>query len=213
MARPAPSELDEETIPVPRLVRFPVELRLPEGFDPDDAATWPHVDGRLEWVGGRLLYMPPCADEQQDTVADVVTPLGLWTRNHPDFVVGTNEAGLRLGGDRRAADAAVFRRAEVGPYTKRFRTVPPVLAVEVAGGDDESETALREKARWYLDNGVAIVWLVLLDRREVIVLTRSAEHRYGMQDTVPVSPLLPGLAPAVAELFRQRAAADPAEPS
>src|SRR5438128_9527336 len=35
-------------------------LGPPEGFRPEEPASWPRIDGRLEWVGGRLLYMPPC---------------------------------------------------------------------------------------------------------------------------------------------------------
>jgi hypothetical protein len=46
-------------------VRFPVELRI-EGFEPLQPGTWPALEGRLEYVGGRLLYIPPCADYQQD---------------------------------------------------------------------------------------------------------------------------------------------------
>jgi Uma2 family endonuclease len=162
-------------------------------------------------VGGRLLYMPPCGDAQQDTVADVVTVPRLWTRAHPEFVVGANEAGLQLGDDRRGGDAAVFRRADVGPYRKRFRHVPPILAVEVAGGDDESEAVLREKARWYFDNGVAIVWIVLPETREVLVLTRAGESRHGMGETLPSSPLLPDLAPRVDELCAQVSAGESQE--
>ena len=114
MVRPAPSEFDEETIPVPRSVRFPVELVPPQGFDPVRLETWPWVAGRLEWVGGRLLYMPPCARLQWVTVADLVTTLGTWGRSHPEFEVGTNEAGMALTGAVRAADAAIWRRTELG---------------------------------------------------------------------------------------------------
>jgi Uma2 family endonuclease len=153
--------------------------------------------------------MPPCGDAQQDTVADVVTVLGLWTRAHPEFVVGTNEAGLHLGDDRRGVDAAVFRRGEVGPYRQRFRDVPPILAVEVAGGDDEPESALRDKARWYFDHGVPVVWIVLPETPEVIVLTRAGESRHGMGEELPSSPLLPDLAPRVDDVCRQVAASRP----
>src|SRR5207244_12883275 len=59
VARPAPSELDEETIPVPGSVRFPVELTPPDGFDPARLETWPRAEGRLERVDGRLLYIAP----------------------------------------------------------------------------------------------------------------------------------------------------------
>src|SRR5256712_7737272 len=105
MAAPAPSEVDEETIPVPGSVRFPVELTPPEGFDPSRLETWPRVEGRLEWVAGRLLYMPPCGARQQDTVADVVITLGNWARSQPGFEVGTNEAGMLLREDVRRRGA------------------------------------------------------------------------------------------------------------
>ena len=77
-----------------------------------------------------------------------------------------------------------------------------MLAVEVSG-PDEPEGSLREKARWYLDMGVAIVWLVLTDRREVVVITRAGETRHGMGERIPADPRLPDLAPMVEEFFRQ----------
>lgn len=190
-----------ETIEVPRGVRFPVELKPPPGFDPARVETWPAVDGRLEYVDGRLLYMPPCGDIQSDVVTDVAYVLRRWQEAHADFKVGTNEAGLRLAGASRGADAAVFRRADLGEYTGGFRRVPPVLAVEVAGQDDR-EPQLREKAAWYLSVGVPVVWLVLPDTREVIVMTADGESRHRTGE-LPAHPALPDLAPAVADFFRQ----------
>jgi hypothetical protein len=104
----------DEVLVLPRAVRFPIELLPPAGFDPEKLHTWPQIAGRLEYAEGRLLYTPPCSDEQQDTVADVVIALGAWVRRHPEFVLGTNEAGMRIEGATRAADAAVWRRADVG---------------------------------------------------------------------------------------------------
>ncbi|TMA63652.1 MAG: Uma2 family endonuclease [Deltaproteobacteria bacterium] len=202
MARPAPRERDEETIPVPATVKFPVELMPPPGFDPPRLETWPRVEGRLEWVEGRLLYMPPCGDRQQDTVADVVITLGNWVRSHPEFVVGTNEAGMFLGEDGRGADAAIWRRADVGPYQGGFRRVPPLLAVEVAGRY-ERERQLREKARWYLEAGVPVVWIVLPKKREVLIVTAAGDTRHRRGERLPGDPRLPGLAPMVDELFVQ----------
>jgi Uma2 family endonuclease len=190
-----------DTIEVPRRVRFPLELNPPAGFDPARLETWPHVDGRLEYVQGRLLYMPPCGDTQSDVVTDVMRLLLRWQDGHEGFKLATNEAGIRLAGASRGADAAVFRRAEVSEYTGGFRRVAPVLAVEVAGQDD-GEAHLREKAGWYLSVGVAVVWLVLPDTREVIVMTADGEarHRSG---ALPAHPALPDLAPPVADFFRQ----------
>lgn len=200
--RPAPSELDDETTSVPCSVRFPVELIPPEGFDPERLEKWPRVEGRLEWVGGRLLYMPPCGASQQETVADVVITLGLWTRVRTEFVVGTNEAGMRLGSDTRAAEAAIWRLAERPTAPAGLRRAPPLLAVEVAGRD-EREPELRDKARWYLEAGVASVWLVFPERRDVLVITSTGEWRYGTGERLAADDRLPGLAPMVDEFFVQ----------
>jgi Uma2 family endonuclease len=176
----------------------------PLDFDPGKPETWPQVVGRLEYVDGRLLYMPPCGDFQQDTVTDVVITLGKWVRQHPEFVLGTNEAGMRLHGATRAADAALWRRKDVGTYKGGFRRVPPVLAVEVAGTDEgDSENALRKKADWYLEAGVTVVWIVFPQSREVLVLSRKKERRFSARGRIPAHASLPGLRPTVSEFFVQ----------
>ncbi|HKY39461.1 MAG TPA: Uma2 family endonuclease [Polyangiaceae bacterium] len=202
MAEPAIRLLDDDAVMLRRTgVRFPIELR-PVGTVIDEPSTWPAAEGRLELVEGRLLYMPPCADVQQDVTVDVVHLLRHWSETHPDYVVGGNEAGMKLGADIRAADAAVWRRASVGPSVGRLRHVPPTLAVEVAG-QDEDEAVLREKAGWYLRSGVAVVWLVLPESREVAVLCSGGETRYQRDDRLTEMEELPGLAPKVARFFAQ----------
>lgn len=197
-----PGDLYEETVPVPRAARFPVEVRPPPGFVPDDRATWPSVEGSLEYVGGRLLYMPPTGDVQQDVTLSVAGILDRWADDHPELACGTNEAGMILGTEVRGADAAVWRRDASGPYTGWYRRVPPVLAVEVAGRE-QGEPELREKAAWYLSRGVTVVWLVLPETREVVVLHGKGETRHRAGDRVPAHPDLPGLAPEVDLFFRR----------
>lgn len=184
-----------------RGVRFPVEMRHP-GFDPDVPETWPVIVGRLEYVDGRLLYMPPCADTQQYVAVDVVHVLRTWSEAHPDFVIGSNEAGMKLGGDIRGADAAVWRRADVGAPKGRFQVVAPILAVEIAG-EDEDERDLLPKAKWYLDKGTLVVWIVLPESRGVVVATAAGSARYGSEAALPEVAELPGLSPDVARFFRQ----------
>jgi Uma2 family endonuclease len=182
-------------------VRFPVEIR-PDGFVVDDRSTWPQAEGRLEYVEGRLLYMPPCADIQQYVATDVTFILRSWAGSHPELVVGSNEAGMQLGGSVRAADAAVWRRSEVGTASGHVQHVAPVLAVEVSGIDEE-EDVLREKARWYRAHGVAAVWLVLPETRQVVIIDESGESRFGVGQALPAHPDLPGLTPPVATFFTQ----------
>lgn len=196
-------QLGEHEIRLPREdVRFPVELRTPSGFDVADPATWPQVEGRLEYVAGRLLFMPPTGDTQQDVAVDVAFLLRSWTQTHSAFVVGANEAGMLLGGDVRGADAAVWRRDDLGAHTGGYRRVPPVLAVEVAGRDDD-EASLREKAAWYLAHGVSTVWIVLPAERAVVVIDPTGESRRRAGETLPEPTALPGLLVDVARVFAQ----------
>ena len=186
---------------VPSSVLLPIELAPPPDFDPARPETWPQVVGRLEWVGGRLLWMPPCGGRQTRRVWDAIGAVDPWLRRHPEFVGGTNEAGLLLDGDVRAPDLAVFRARDVDQSSPGFARVAPVLAVEVSG-EREGETSLREKARWYLAKGSEVVWLVLAESTEVIVLTSAGEHRCGLDDVMPEHPSLLGLTPRVGEFFR-----------
>jgi Uma2 family endonuclease len=191
-----------EEVNVPRAaVQFPLRVPLPPDFEVARLETWPHVNGRLEFVGGELWFMPPCGEEQQLTAADVATELGIWRRAHPEFAVGANEAGVLLGGDLRGAEALVFRRADLRGG-RQVPRVPPILAVEVCGRDDSIDS-LRTKARWYLDHGVAIVWILEPRTREVVVIDERGERNHGPGGTVPEDPRLPGLAPKVDDLFRQ----------
>lgn len=193
----------EHMVPVPRAaVEFPLELPLPEGFAADQPDTWPRTEGQLEFVEGKLYYMPPSADRQQDTSIDVATVLGNWRRSHREFVVGGNEAGMILGGESRGADAAVWRRSELGPHEGKYRRVPPVLAIEVQG-EVESEGALRKKAAWYVSRGVEVVWLLFPTEGRILVVTAAEDRVLGAGDELPAHPSLPGLTPKVDELFDQ----------
>jgi Uma2 family endonuclease len=188
---------------VPRsAIRLPLEMPQPEGFDPARPDTWPDVPGRLEYLEGRLLYLPPCGDAQQQTAVDLSRELSQWQEHHRVFVVGGNEAGMLLGREVRAADAAVWRRAELGPPTGGFPRVPPVLAAEVAGRDDPLEM-LAAKASWYVEHGVEVVWILVPETRTVRVVTRDGSTEAGPHGRVPAHPSLPGLTPRVEDLFRQ----------
>jgi Uma2 family endonuclease len=183
-------------------VEWPLPVPAPAGFEPTRLGSWPELAGRLEYVGGKLRFMPPCGDLQQKTAADVVTELGLWARHHGSFVVGGNEAGMLLGGEVRAADAAIFARQAMGPDTGGLPRVAPILAVEMAGRDEELEQ-LATKARWYLQHGVEVVWLLDPATRSARVIIAAGTVEVDGNDAMPAHPSLPGLAPRLADLFRQ----------
>lgn len=175
--------LELTPIRLPRaLVRFPIRLTTRRGFRVDSPASWPTVDGRLEFVDGALLFWPPCVGFQQDVSAEAVRLLGNWSVLHPEFIVAGNEAGMLLDGGR-------------------FRRIPPILAVEIAG-EDEDEASLVARARWYLKHGVKTVWLAFPEVREVIVV--SARRTRRLRGASRLDALgLPDLEVTAVELFRQ----------
>ena len=195
-------EAEPATISVPASARFPIELEIPVGFDAAEPGTWPRVEGRLEYVAGRLLFLPPCGLVQQGAAVDATYILRRWLEDHPEFFVGGLEAGMKLGDDARGADAAVWRRETLLPLTTGFARVAPILAVEVEG-QEEREARLRAKAAWYLEHGVEVVWIVLPSSHEVIVIRPDGESRYGTGDRVPLHGSLPGLTPGVEQFFVQ----------
>lgn len=188
---------------VPRIaVSFPLEVPVPASFDPTRPDSWPDMPGRFEYVGGKLLFIPPCGDSQQQTAIDVGTELNLWRRQHEEFVVGGNEAGMLLGGEVRGADAAVWRAADLGPRTGGFPRVAPLLAVEITG-KDEGLSELDSKVRWYLDHGVPVVWILDPATRSARVVTSAGAVDVAPGSTMPAHPDLPGLAPRLDDFFRQ----------
>ncbi|MCL2451121.1 MAG: Uma2 family endonuclease [Polyangiaceae bacterium] len=103
---------------------------------------------------------------------------------------------MLLGGEVRAADAAVWRESPAGDG---FARTAPLLAVEVCGADDTIDR-LRQKARWYIAHGVTTVWIVTPATRRV---TSDGESETTPDRAMPEPAGLPGLSPAVSSFFRQ----------
>ena len=106
-----------------------------------------------------------------------------------------------LGGDARAADAAVWRRADVEPRSGGFRRIPPLLAVEVSGRD-EGELELHAESRLVSRARCANRWLVLPASQQAVIVTNEGSSRRS-GDAVLSADALPGLAIAVSALFAQ----------
>jgi hypothetical protein len=74
--------------------------------------------------------------------------------------------------------------------------------VEGAGKYD-TEAALRDNATWYLSRGTLVVWLLFPEKREILVMSEKEAVKLGPGNRFPPQPSLPGLVPAVDELFAQ----------
>lgn len=76
----------------------------------------------------------------------------------------------------------------------------PDLAVEIQSPDD-SLRQLRERAQYYLANGSRMVWLVLIEKRLVLVMTADDEYILTEGDILEGGDVLPGFTLPVRDIF------------
>ena len=80
----------------------------------------------------------------------------------------------------------------------------PDLAIEVQS-PSQSDQHMTDKARYYLENGSRMVWLIYPHRHLVEILTPDDRHLLTKDDTIHGGDVLPGFSVPVQDIF-------PAEP-
>ena len=85
----------------------------------------------------------------------------------------------------------------------------PDLAIEIQS-PDQSIKDMRQTARFYLANGVKLVWLVFPELRLIETYSADAESILRDSDTLTGEALLPEFSVPVSEIFYDSAANDPA---
>jgi Uma2 family endonuclease len=166
-----------------------------------------YADTQLELDEGRLVVMPPAGDLHGTLCAYI----GRWPypeihRKRGVGRVACNDPGLLLSRDPdtvRAPDLAYYREnvrlEEISPgLAKRL----PDLVVEVLSPSDRLGMVMR-KVQQYLRAGIAMVWVVDGESRNVTVYRAGREPRVLEENEVlDGEEVLPGFTCAVAELFR-----------
>jgi len=149
--------------------------------------------------------MTPSGYQHGVIVANVMTFLGPFVRNHQLGVLCGAETGFRIGrapDTVRAPDVAFIRHARRGNPSEAFYEGAPDLAVEVLSpGDTVFE--VEEKVTEWLRSGCSMVWVVNPKQRSVTVRqARGAVHVLTEADTLEGGELLPGFAVRVTEIFQ-----------
>jgi Uma2 family endonuclease len=145
--------------------------------------SWGHgvVERLLSFVFTLYLRANPVGDAGSE-IRCILGPAGNERAPVPDYVFVT---GSRLQGIRNRDP---FRGA-------------PDLAVEILSPDDRMVEVL-EKIRFYLTNGVRLVWLINPYDRTVTVFTTPTEpHVLTEDDTLAGGEVLPGFSTPVREIL------------
>lgn len=159
-----------------------------------------------ELIEGEVVHVPPDGDPAGDATATLITALRTWTRAAPGRGRATLNTFVVL--DERnlqGPDVAWWREERRPPRTEgAIRSVPDLVAEVLSPSTRAND--LGPKREVYERVGVVELWLIDPDARLVTVLRRGAAGRFDSSeilgaDAVLESPLLPGFALSIAELF------------
>jgi Uma2 family endonuclease len=158
-------------------------------------------DRLFELVNGEIIEKRP-TEQHGTVVGNLIFALKVYAKMHKPGRVGA-EVRYRLPQDRANARMPDISYSSVRRPLVKTGGVPelPELAVEIKSPTD-SIKRLREKADYYIANGVKLVWLVYPDQRMVEVYRPAAdvEILFG-SDTLSGYDVLPSFTLTLAEVF------------
>jgi Uma2 family endonuclease len=166
----------------------------------------PENDSRwFELVRGEVIELPPPLKPHGVIQANAGRLLGNYTFKVGRFYV-VAESGVILERDPdtvRGPDVAVYDDAEhFDDVAPKYAEVAPLLTVEILSPNDRADQVTK-KITDYLRSGVALVWLIDSEARDVTVYTPDNGPRvFGEKDTLTGGDVLPGLKCKVADFFR-----------
>lgn len=159
----------------------------------------------LELVDGEIVEKVP-NEEHGLITGNIYGPLWIYVKQHKNGRVVVEVRYRSPHDDRNARIPDISFRSGNKPLVKKG-SVPemPDLAVEIKS-PDESLREAREKVRFYLANGVKLVWLVLAIQRVVEVYSAADEQILTENDVLTGGDVLPGFTLPVREIFIDPAA-------
>jgi Uma2 family endonuclease len=163
----------------------------------------PDQPGKQELVRGELIEMPP-ADYKHHLIADRICDSlkSALLQAHARGEAGDlgrvfREMGYRLPGEGwLQPDVSV---THAGQRVEKYLVGAPAIAIEVISPSNTAKQ-IDAKAALYLEFGAREVWR-LLPKKKQVMIQAPGSVRVIAEDSAITTPLLPGLALAVKELF------------
>jgi Uma2 family endonuclease len=158
-------------------------------------------DRLFELINGEIVEKMP-TQEHGLIASNINAPLALHVKAHKAGRVGI-EVRYKYAGDARNSRMPDVSFTSNRQPLVREGAVPflPDLAIEIKSPDDTMKE-MREKAEYYLANGVKIVWIVYPQHRMVEVYSEDEDIKvlFG-HDVLTGGEVLPGFRLPVQEVF------------
>lgn len=128
---------------------------------------------------GEIIIMPPTGWETGNKNAEITIQLGIWAKQDGRGKSADSSAGYILPNGATISPAASWilkeRLEKVSPATRRkFLPLAPDFVIELRSQSDSLQK-LKEKMREYIENGVALGWLIDPTECKVYVYRQNAE--------------------------------------
>lgn len=169
-----------------------------------DFVTRPeNADRKFELVNGEIVEMTP-TEEHGVTTTDLITFLNTFVKQHRLGRV-VNEVAYKNPADvynNRIPDISFTRTERLQPpVTQGASTQMPDLAIEVRSPGN-TRKSLQEKAVYFIQNGVLLVWIVYPQEKLVEVYRPGQPMQpLGIDDILDGESVVPGFKLALRELF------------
>ncbi|MBC6936619.1 MAG: Uma2 family endonuclease [Chloroflexi bacterium] len=163
-------------------------------------------DRHFELIDGAIVEKAMPTEEHSLITGLFIYFLSVYARERGLGLPGP-ESRFRVPGNlrnTRQPDASMIIDPDVPITIKGAAPRAPDVIVEVRS-PDENYDDLREKARWYVSNGVRLVWLVF-PRPKIVEVYRpdTPSEILTVEDTIEGYDVLPGFTLPVANLFITR---------
>jgi len=175
----------------------------------EEFCDWVHLpenaDKWFELVRGEVIELPPPMKIHGRVCINAGFVLETYVRQRRKGYVVGNDSGVILERDPdtvRGPDIALYEDAQkFSELHPKYGEAPPVLAVEVLSPNDRWSRVTR-KITDYLKNGVALVWLIDPQNRDVTVYRPGHEpHVVDVTQEITGEDVLPEFRCKVADLF------------
>ena len=156
---------------------------------------------------GEIIIMPPTGWETGNKNAEITIQLGNWAKQDGRGKSADSSAGYKMpNGATVSPDASwiLNERLKTVPSAKRRKFLPlaPDFVIELRSESD-SLPKLEEKMREYIENGVALGWLIDATEKKIYVYRPNAEIEV-LENPAEISgePLLQGFVLNLKEIWK-----------
>ena len=173
----------------------------------DEFLQLPEEEPALEYLNGVVTPKMSPKGPHGGLQAELAYLIKAFLRANPIAQVYTELRTNWAGEASLVPDLAVYRLERIptkpsGEVADDF-FVPPDIAVEIAS-PGQSEREIMERARWFIDHGVALVLLLQPRNRSARIVREHADSGPLFEDAVgDLGDVLPGFSFVVRDLFAE----------